>query len=117
MGTGGAMRVMTGVAVLAFVGTVLVGQAPAGDQAKASAAPKAADKVVTGQHRGFTNDKLYLKLDDEKEITLIVDIPGDKDRKWQKDFQVNSRITVTYHAGADGRLVATSIKQAEEKGK
>jgi hypothetical protein len=29
------------------------------------------DTVVTGQHRGFTNNKLYLKLDDGTELTLI----------------------------------------------
>lgn len=112
------MRVLMGVVVVAIVGGVLVGQAAGGDQVKASPAAKAAaDKVVTGQDRGFTNDKLYLKLDDGKEITLIVDIPGDKDRKWQNDYKMNSRVTVTYHAGADGRLVATSIKQADAKGK
>jgi hypothetical protein len=70
------------------------------------------DTVVTGQHRGFTNDELYLRLDDGKEIKLIVAIPGDKDSKWQDAYQMNSRITVTYHKNGDGKLVATEIKKA-----
>ena len=74
----------------------------------------AADTVVTGQHRGFTNDKLYLKLDDETELTLLVDIPGDKDQKWHKDFETLSRVTVTYHKNADGKLVATAITKADK---
>ena len=113
------MRVLGGLAAAALVMGVLVGQARAADQGKPAAGSKAvaAQTVVTGQNRGYTNDKLYLRLDDEKEITLIVDIPGDKDRKWQNEYKMNSRITVTYHPGPDGRLIATSIKQADGPGK
>jgi hypothetical protein len=46
-------------------------------------------------HRDFTNEKLFLKLDDGKQMTFFVDIAGDKERKWQKDFATLSRITVT----------------------
>jgi hypothetical protein len=46
-------------------------------------------------HRGFTNEKLFLKLDDGKQMTFVVDIAGDKEPKWQKDFVTLSRITVT----------------------
>ena len=101
------MRVMKTLLVAMLVFTTLA----------ASTKSPATDKVVTGTHRGYTNDKLYLRLDDDKEITLIVAIPGDKDAKWQKDFAINQRITVTYHANADGKLVATSIKPADAKSK
>jgi len=111
------MRALRIVLLALSVGGALVGLSIA-DQGK-PAGEKAAvkDTVVTGQHRGFTNDKLYLRLDDDKEITLVVDIPGDKDRKWQKDFEMNSRVTVTYHPNAEGKLVATSIKAAAAKAK
>ena len=52
----------------------------------------AADTEVTGQHRGYTNNQLFVRLDNEKEMTFIVRIPGDQDRKWQNDFQTLSRI-------------------------
>jgi hypothetical protein len=65
----------------------------------ATTAPTAAAATqtveVTGEHRGVTNEKLFLKLDDGKEMTFVVDIPGDKERQWQKDFATLSRITVT----------------------
>lgn len=83
------------------------------DASKAGPEAAAADVIVTGQHRGFTNDKLYLRLDDEKELTLVVNIPGDKDQNWHKEFETLSRVTVTYHKTADGKLVATSIKKTE----
>jgi hypothetical protein len=68
---------------------------------------------VTGQHRGYTNEKLFLKLDDDKEMTFVVKIPGDKDDKWHKDFETLSRITVTYYQGPGDKLpVATAIRKA-----
>jgi hypothetical protein len=52
----------------------------------ATTAPTAAAATqtveVTGEHRGVTNEKLFLKLDDGKEMTFVVDIPGDKERQW-----------------------------------
>jgi hypothetical protein len=50
---------------------------------------------VTGEHRGVTNENLILELDDGEEMTFVVDIPGDKERKWHKDFATRSRITIT----------------------
>lgn len=88
---------------------------PPSSAAKATAASNASAKAleVTGQQRGFTNNGLYLKLDDGKEMTFLVDIPGDKDQKWQKDFATLSRITVTYHTRAGGPLpIATVLKKA-----
>lgn len=113
---GGAMRVLRTMLVAVSIGGALAGVSFADQGKPASEKASAADTVVTGQHRGFTNDKLYLRLDDDKEITLLVAIPGDKDRKWQKDFEVNSRVTVAYHKDPAGKLVATSIKAAT-KGK
>ena len=87
-------------------------------KAPSSAAAGAQTMEVTGQHRGFTNEKLFLKLDDGKEMTFVVDIPGDKERKWQKDFATLSRITVTYVTGAPGGPpIATSLKIAAGDGK
>jgi hypothetical protein len=111
------MRALRAMLVAFSVSGAAVGLAIADQSKPATEKAAAVDTVVTGQHRGFTNDKLYLRLDDDKEITLLVDIPGDKDRQWQKDFQMNSRVTVTYHQNADGKLVATSIKAAAFKGK
>lgn len=90
--------------------------------AQSTAAPMAAAVAqtaqVTGQHRGYTNDKLFLRLDDGKEMTFVVAIPGDTERKWQKDFATLSRITVTYGAGAaGGPPVATAIRNAAEGGR
>jgi len=80
----------------------------------ASATPSAAqDQEITGEHRGYTNEKLFLRVGDDKEMTFVVRIPGDKDEKWHKDFQMKSRITVTYHQGPDDKLpVATAIRAA-----
>src|SRR5262245_18474535 len=111
------MRVMRALLVALSVSSAVAGLSSADQNKSASQKSSATDKVVTGQHRGYTNAKLYLRLDDDKEITLVVDIPGDKDRQWQKDFEVNSRITVTYHQNPEGKLVATSIKSAAAKGK
>jgi hypothetical protein len=77
---------------------------------------QAADLEVTGQHRGYTNHQLYLRLDNDKEMTFIVRIPGDKDEKWQNDFQTLSRITVTYHDEAEAKYpIATAIRVADSK--
>ena len=79
-------------------------------------APAAAkDTVVTGQHNGYTNDKLFLKTGDGKELKLLVEIEGDKDRKWHDQFPILSRIAVTYHTKSDGTLVATAIKLVSAK--
>ena len=97
--------------IACFAGCVLAQGALA--QAKPTAAQKAAEgTVATGQHRGYTNDKLYFLPDGGKELTLKVEIPGDKDQKWHKEYETMSRVSVTYHKGADGSLVATSIKKA-----
>jgi len=73
---------------------------------------------VTGQHRGFSNEKLFLRPDDGKELTFVVAIPGDANRQWQKDFAVLSRITVTYRAGAPGAPpIVTAIRRAVDTGK
>jgi len=87
-------------------------------KAPSSAAAGTQTMEITGEHRGFTNEKLFLKLDDGKEIAFVVDIPGDKERKWQKDFATLSRITVTYVTGAPGGPpIATSLKIAGGDGK
>ncbi len=72
------------------------------------------DTVVTGQHRGYTNDELYLRLDNDKEMTFLVRIPGDKDWKWHNEFATLSRITVTYHSEpGEKRPIVTAIKAAK----
>jgi hypothetical protein len=72
------------------------------------------DKEITGEHRGYTNAQLFLRVADDKEMTFVVRIPDDKDEKWHKDFQVKSRITVTYHQGPGDKLpVATAIRTAK----
>jgi hypothetical protein len=109
------------IAVCAFaVAALLSGGVTTAQTATApsSAAAGTQTMEVTGQHRGFTNEKLFLKLDDGREMTFVVDIPGDKERKWQKDFATLSRITVTYVAGAPGGPpIATSLKIAAGDGK
>jgi hypothetical protein len=107
MRTSMALRILLVVGLVACGGLSVIAEAP-------TQSSGASDTVVTGQHRGFTNNKLYLKLDDGTELTLIVDIPGDKDEKWHKDFKTLSRIAVTYHKNAEGKLVATSIKKADK---
>ncbi len=79
----------------------------------AAAGPPAKDLTVTGTHRGYTNAELYVRLDDDKEMTFLVRIPGDKDAAWHKEFRVNDRITVTYHREEkEKRPVATAIRKA-----
>ena len=106
------MRKLTAAFVIAcFAGCMLAQGAAA--QAKPAAAQKdAKDTVATGQHRGYTNDNLFFRPDGADELKLKVEIPGDKDQKWHKEFETMSRVTVTYHKAADGSLVATSIKKA-----
>ena len=71
--------------------------------------------MATGQHRGYTNDELFLRLDDGKEMTFLVQIPGDKDGKWHDQFKTLSRITVTYHEEPGKKhLIATAIEQAKD---
>jgi hypothetical protein len=97
-------RIVPVLAVLVLLGGI-VGAARAAD------APK--DHTVTGQHRGYTNEKLFLRLDDDKEMTFVVRIPGDKDEHWHDQFATLSRITVTYHEEAGAKFpVATAIQQA-----
>jgi hypothetical protein len=68
---------------------------------------------VTGEHRGYTNEELFLRLDDEKEMTFLVRIPGDAGAKWHHQFEILSRITVTYHQEAGEKLpIATAIRTA-----
>jgi len=92
------------VSVLAVFLMLATGRIEAQAGKPASSDTKAAVKTTeaTGQHRGFTNDHLFLRLDDGKETTFVVDIPGDKEEKWHKDFDILTRITVTYHEGAAG---------------
>ena len=93
--------------------TVLVGKPPT--SMPPAAAASAAEKEITGEHRGYTNDHLFLRVSDDKEMTFVVRIPSDKDEKWHKDFQVKSRITVTYHQGSDDKLpIATAIRTASD---
>ncbi|HEX7254256.1 MAG TPA: hypothetical protein VF376_15355 [Thermoanaerobaculia bacterium] len=79
-----------------------------------SATPSAAqDQEITGEHRGYTNDHLFLRVSDDKEMTFVVRISGDTEEKWHEDFQPRSRITVTYHQGLDDKLpVATALRAA-----
>jgi hypothetical protein len=106
------------MAVCAIAAAALVSVAVTTAQtpkAPSSTTAAAQTTEATGQHRGFTNEKLFLKLDDGKEMTFVVDIPGDKERKWQKDFATLSRIAVTYVPGApEGPPIATSLKKAAE---
>src|SRR5450755_71027 len=120
-----AMASMTAVSAASVVVCVLAAAAlwPAHTATAQGAAPPMAAAVaqtaqVTGQHRGYTNEKLFLRLDDGKEMTFVVAIPDDTERKWPKDFATLSRITVTYVPGAAGGLpVATALKNAAEGGK
>lgn len=98
------------IAVLAATGVMVQGETVAQD--KPSARTEAKGVMATGQHRGHTNDKLHFLPDDGRELTLKVEIPGDKSRKWHKDHEALSRVTVTYHKAPDGGLVATSIRKA-----
>ncbi|APV51683.1 hypothetical protein BWI17_19485 [Betaproteobacteria bacterium GR16-43] len=82
-------------------------------QPKAPAKESAAKNLtVTGQNRGYTNKELYLRLDNEKEMTFVVEIPGDKTDAWHDQFKMFSRITVTYHDVPGKKPVATAIANA-----
>ncbi len=106
------------VCMFAAAGLGLTGVATAQTAKPPPPNPIAKPMEITGQHRGFTNEKLFLQLEDGKELTFVVDIPGDRDRKWQKDFAADSKITVTYIPGAPGGpLIAKSLKKAVEGGK
>lgn len=109
------LRKPISVAVRAlFVGTLLVGFAGRAIAGAGGAESGTTDLEVTGEHRGYTNDQLFLRISDEKEMTFLVRIPGDKEEKWHKDFQTLSRITVTYHQGPNDKLpVATAIRTAK----
>ena len=98
------MRMATGLTILGLAASIAL---------KAGESAPAKGTEVTGQHRGYTNDRLFLRLDDDKEMTFLVKIPGDKDWKWHEDFQTLSRITVTYHQESGQDLpIATAIRAA-----
>jgi hypothetical protein len=40
-----------------------------------------------GQHRGFTNETHFLKLDDGKEMIFVVDLPADRGTKMAEGFR------------------------------
>jgi hypothetical protein len=95
------------IALSALAAVTLHAQAPA-EKAKV------ADIEVTGQHRGYTNSELYLRLDNDKEMTFSVHIPGDTTEQWHDAFKTLSRITVTYHeVPGEKHPVATAIKAAK----
>jgi hypothetical protein len=102
------------IAVLLFSMAFLPGtglaQQPKG--AAGDSATAAKNLTVTGQHRGFTNKELYLRLDNDKEMTFIVEIPGDKAEAWHDQYKTLSRITVTYHEVPGKKPVATAIAKA-----
>ena len=100
--------------IACFAGCVLAQGALAQDKPAAAKKAEKGTIVATGQHRGYTNDKLHFLPDGGKELTLLVEIPGDNERKWHKVFETLSRVTVTYRIEADSRLVATSIKKAPQ---
>ncbi|SRR5581483_3849767 len=97
------------IAAFAVTTAALHAQAPAGKVV-------AHDSEVTGQHRGYTNSQLYLRRDDDQEMTFTVRIPGDTTDEWQKKFATLSRITVTYHeAPGEKHPIATAIRVADAK--
>ena len=104
------MRAWKGLWIVALAAGITA-SASVGAQDKGAKAAAGAT-VATGEHRGYTNDKLHFLPDGGKELTLLVQIPGDKERKWHKEHPTLSRITVTYQKNPDGTMVATSIKQA-----
>ena len=74
--------------------------------------------TVTGQHRGYTNSELFLKLDNDKEMTFLVQIPNDKEEAWHSQFKTLSRIVVTYHeVPGKKQLIATAIAKADAPSK
>jgi hypothetical protein len=75
------------IAVCAFaVAALLSGGVTTAQTVKApsSAAAGTQTMEVTGQHRGFTNEKLFLKLDDGKEMTFVVDIPATRNENGRR---------------------------------
>ena len=111
-----SLPVITLLSMIALMATPLFA-AQFKASSKAPATP-AKSLTATGQHRGYTNDQLFLRLDDGKEMTFIVQIPGDKDWAWHNQFKTLSRITVTYHEGTDKKqLIATAIEQAKAPAK
>ena len=95
---------------MAFLPAAVLAQQP--KAATKDSAPAAKDLTVTGQHRGFTNKELYVKLDNDKEMTFVVDIPGDKSDAWHDQYKTLSRITVTYHEVPGKKPVATALATA-----
>ena len=102
------LAVTTAIALFAPA-AILNAQAPA-------QSAKAVESEVTGQHRGYTNHELYLRLDNNKEMTFIVSIPGDTTDQWHEAFETLSRITVIYHeVPGEKHPIATAIKSAESR--
>jgi hypothetical protein len=105
---------ITVLAVWAIVITTLLVAAPRQISTPLAGDKSATDQEVTGEHRGYTNDHLFVRVSDEKEMTFVVRIPGDQEEKWHTDFKTLSRITVTYHEGPGDKLpVATAIRPAK----
>jgi hypothetical protein len=109
----GLRKAIVIVAGILAVGTLLGGRARAATP-PAGAPSASGDLEITGEHRGYTNDQLFLRISDEKEMTFVVRIPGDQEEKWHTDFKTLSRITVTYHQKPGDKLpVATAIRPAK----
>ena len=99
------------LAVWAIAMTTLLVGAPGQASTPFAGDPSLTDREITGEHRGYTNDRLFVRVSDEKEMTFVVRIPGDQEEKWHTDFKTLSRITVTYHQGPGDKLpVATAIR-------
>ena len=111
-----SLRILVLLAAMGSLsGGVLAQQPKATPNASATSAKAI---TVTGQHRGFTNSELYLKLDNDKEMTFLVQIANDKDEAWHKQFKTLSRIAVTYHEVPGTKFpVATAIAKAEDSAK
>ena len=103
------------LASMALLPAAGLAQQPKAPSKDSTGAPKSL--TVTGQHRGFTNSELYLRLDNDKEMTFLVQIPGDKDQAWHNQYKTLSRITVTYQEVPGKKPVATAIAKAEDPGK
>ncbi len=107
------LRMATVVAAGILALGILLGQTPAATPTVGDSSASG-DLEITGQHRGYTNDRLFLRVSDEKEMSFVVKIPGDEGAKWHTDFETLSRITVTYHQGPGDKLpVATAIRPAK----
>jgi hypothetical protein len=110
-------RILKPIVLVASIALLAV-SALAQQPKAASKAPAASvqNLTITGKHRGYTNKDLYLLPDNGKEMTFIVQIPGDTDEAWHKQFEMSSRITVTYHqVPGNAKPVATAIAKAEAK--